>query len=83
MEEIKVEQEEITKEEFEAYEGVRQSGVTNMFMVTTVCELSGLERLKVMQIMKQYSDLMAKYPDVRNRPQTLHDDEEEEENEGD
>lgn len=73
--------EEVTREEFEAYEDVRQSGVVNMFMVTTVCDLSGLERAKVMQIMKEYVDLMKKYPDVRNKPETLHDDEDDEEEE--
>jgi len=63
--EQKQEMEEITKEEFEDYDAVRQSGVTNMFMVTTVCDLSGLTRPKVMQIMKQYGELMKKYPQVR------------------
>lgn len=78
-----MEQQEVTKEEFEAYEDVRQSGLTNMFMVTTVCELSGLERAKVMQIMHEYVELMKKYPDVRNKPETLHDDEDDEEEEED
>jgi hypothetical protein len=57
---------EITKEEYEAYEKVRISGVTNMFAVTTVCKLSGLEKDKVMAIMNQYEELMEKYPGVRN-----------------
>jgi hypothetical protein len=35
---------EITKEQFQAYESVRQSGVTNMFDVRTVGMLSGLDR---------------------------------------
>ncbi len=52
---------EITEEEFNSYERVRASGVTNMFMVTTVCQLSGLEREKVMAIMKNYSELAEKY----------------------
>lgn len=47
----------ITKEEFQAYEDVRASGATNMFMVRTVCDLSGLEREKVMTIMKNYDSL--------------------------
>jgi hypothetical protein len=47
----------ITKEEFQAYEEVRASGVTNMFMVKTVCDLSGLERAKVMAIMQNYDSL--------------------------
>jgi len=56
---------EITKEEFEAYEKVRASGVTNMFAVNVVCELSGLDREKVMEIMKTYQKLMDKFPEVR------------------
>ena len=56
---------EITKEEFEAYEKVRSSGVTNMYAVNVVCDLSGLTREKVIAIMKQYGELDKKYPDVR------------------
>jgi hypothetical protein len=55
----------ITKEEFESYEDVRVSGVTNMFAVNVVCSISGLSKEKVMAIMKSYGDLMVKYPDVR------------------
>lgn len=55
----------ITKEEFESYEAVRVSGVTNMFAVDVVCELSGLTREKVMTIIKSYGDLNKLYPDVR------------------
>ena len=56
---------EITKEEFEAYEMVRQSGITNMFAVNLVCKLNGLPKQKVMDIMRSYKDLMVAYPDVR------------------
>ena len=56
---------EITKEEFEAYEAVRSSGVTNMFAVNVVSELSGLSRDRVMKIMREYQLLMDKYPEVR------------------
>jgi len=56
---------EITKEEFEAYERVRSSGVTNMFMVTNVCNLSGLEKEQVMEIMKNYEELAEKYLEVK------------------
>ena len=47
---------DITKQDFEAYENVRVSGVTNMFAVNTVCDLSGLERNQVMAIMSKYSE---------------------------
>ena len=53
--------EKITEEQFEAYEDVRQSGVTNMFDVRTVGELSGLEKEDIMTIMKSYSELKEKY----------------------
>ena len=56
---------EITKEEFEAYKRVRASGVTNMFDVRTVEELSGLDREKIIEVMKNYDELMKKYADVR------------------
>lgn len=51
----------ITKEEFIAYEDVRQSGVTNMFDVRMVGELSGLDRKTILEIMKRYSKLKEKY----------------------
>jgi len=56
----------ITKEEFEAYEEVRSSGVTNMFAVNVVQSLSGLSREKILEIMKTYGELLKKYPDVRS-----------------
>ena len=46
---------EITKEMFEGYEAIRESGVTNMFNVTMVCKLSGLKREEVLEIMENYS----------------------------
>ena len=47
----------INQEQFEAYERVRTSGVTNMWAVSVVSDLSGLEKDTIMQIMKNYSDL--------------------------
>jgi len=52
---------EITKEQFEAYVDVQESGVTNMFDVKTVGELSGLEKEEIMTIMKSYGELKEKY----------------------
>jgi len=52
---------EITKEQFEAYVDVQMSGVTNMFDVRTVGELSGLEKEEIMTIMKSYGELKEKY----------------------
>jgi len=53
--------EKITEEQFEAYEDVRVSGVTNMFDVKTVGKLSGLEKEDIMTIMKSYGELSDKY----------------------
>ena len=53
--------EKITKENFEAYVDVQMSGVTNMFDVRTVGELSGLEEKEIMKIMKNYGTLKDKY----------------------
>jgi len=52
---------EITKEKFLAYVGVQKSGVTNMFNVSNVVALSGLERDEVMEIMRSYGELSDKY----------------------
>jgi hypothetical protein len=56
---------DITKDEFEAYESVRASGVTNMFAVNVVSQLSGLTREQILEIMKSYGQLTEKYPGVR------------------
>jgi len=53
--------ENITKEKFDAYENVRQSGVTNMWAVDLVMQLSGLEEEECLTIMKHYSELKKKY----------------------
>ena len=52
---------EITKEQFEAYVDVQESGVTNMFDVKTVGDLSGLEKEQIMTIMTNYGELKDKY----------------------
>ena len=51
----------ITQEEFDAYEEVRQSGVTNMFNVSVVSDYSGLSREKIITIMSNYEILYNKY----------------------
>ena len=60
-----METKQITKEDFEAYEKVRASGLVNMFMTTTVEELSGLSKEKQIAIMKGYEELNETYPKVR------------------
>ena len=51
----------ITKEQFEAYVDVQESGVTNMFDVRTVGDLSGLEKEEILTIMQNYGELKDKY----------------------
>ena len=51
----------ITQEDYQAYEDVRLSGVTNMFAVSTVSDYSGLSKDKIVSIMKNYSALREKY----------------------
>ena len=53
--------EKITKEQFEAYVNVQESGVTNMFDVKMVHSLSGLEKEQIMTIMQHYGELKDKY----------------------
>ena len=48
---------EITKEEFKRYESIRKSGVTNMNLINSVCDLTELDREKVLYIMKHYEEL--------------------------
>jgi hypothetical protein len=55
----------ITKEQFAAYEKVRVGGKTNMWDVQRGASLASLDPEVYFQILKQYEDLMAKYPDVR------------------
>jgi hypothetical protein len=53
--------EQITKEQFLAYEKVRASGVTNMWHVRLVSDLSGLTESECLDIMKHYSEYANKY----------------------
>jgi hypothetical protein len=52
-----------TKEQFEDYVGIRDSGVTNMFDVTMVCALSdtGLTKDICLYIMKHFAELAEEY----------------------
>ena len=56
--------EKITKENFEAYVDVQMSGVTNMFDVKTVGDLSGLEKEQILTIMQSYGELKDKYDEA-------------------
>ena len=52
---------EISKEDFEAYVSVQESGVTNMFDVRTVTAYSGLGKTQIINIMENYGKLKDKY----------------------
>lgn len=52
---------EISKDDFELYEDIRQEGITNMMDVSAVCSLSGLTREKVFKIMNNYEELRDKF----------------------
>ena len=51
----------ITNEDFNAYVSVQESGVTNMFDVSTVSDYSGLNRKQIIAIMQNYQTLYDKY----------------------
>ena len=51
----------ITQDDFNAYERVRESGVTNMFAINVVSDYSGLNKDKIVSIMKNYGALHDKY----------------------
>lgn len=51
----------VTREEFSAYEYVRESGLTNMFAVNVVMDLSGLKRETILDIMENYGEYRDKY----------------------
>ena len=55
----------ITKEQFEAYVRVQKSGVTNMFAIKVVMELTGLTKEEVLTIMRDYEKLSEKFAEGR------------------
>lgn len=57
---------EISKKDFLAYEKVRQSGVTNMYLVKKVSRLAKISQNKVMAILKNYVSFKAVFIGVQN-----------------
>ena len=51
----------ITKEKVQKYENVRQSGITNMFDIHNVMNLSRLSREDCLDIMKNYGKYMEEF----------------------
>ena len=56
---------DITQEDFQAYEEVRQSGATNM-LSPEIQELAGISREAHVAIIKHYGKLCAKWPTIRD-----------------
>ena len=58
---------DISQEQFQAYEDVRVGGATNMFDVPMVMMLADglISKKQILTIMDNYSYLMEKYPQVR------------------
>jgi len=52
---------EITKTEFDSYESVRESGVTNMFDTKTVSDYSSLDTDTIIDILTNYSEYREKF----------------------
>ena len=52
---------EITKSQFNRYEGCRLSGATNMFDLNNVKALTGLNKEQCLEIMSNYGELEEKY----------------------
>ena len=52
---------EITKNQFNEYWNIQKSGVTNMFNVKNVMELTGLTREEILFIMENYEELEERY----------------------
>ena len=44
-----------------SYETIKQLGITNIFDIKTVKQLTGLEKNEIFTIMKNYSDLKLTY----------------------
>ena len=55
---------DITLEDFQAYEEVRQSGVTNM-LSPDVQDLADISKEVHLAIMERYGELCTKWPDIR------------------
>ena len=51
----------ITADQFHDYVDVQKSGVTNMFAITLVSELTGLNKVQIMDIMQNYGDYMEEF----------------------
>ncbi len=51
----------ITKDEFESYEAVRESGMINMFFISKVSELTEIPKDRLIYLMEHYEELDDKF----------------------
>jgi len=54
----------VSKEDFQAYLKVQNSGKTNMFDLRTVVKLSGLSREKILEIMTNYRKYKKRWEEI-------------------
>ncbi len=54
----------ITKKQFNSYVTVQESGITNMFNVSLVTDLTGLTKDQCIDIMKNYEEYSKKFSSV-------------------
>lgn len=66
----------ITKEDFQAYLKVQNSGKTNMFDLRNVVKLSGLSREKILEIMTNYREYKKRWEVIENMEQKMDSNEE-------
>lgn len=66
----------ITKEDFQAYLKVQNSGKTNMFDLRNVVKLSGLSREKILEIMTNYRKYKKRWEVIENMKQKVDNEEE-------
>jgi hypothetical protein len=52
---------DIRREDFEAYEDLRVSGITNMYAMNIVMEFTGLSCEKIIVIQKNFKELKDKF----------------------
>ena len=58
---------EITKKQFNSYVTVQESGITNMFNVSLVTDLTGLTKDQCIDIMKNYEEYSKKFASVQQQ----------------
>ncbi len=51
----------VTQDDFQAYVTVQELGITNMFAINTVSDLTGLSKEKILDIMTNYGKYKKAY----------------------